>query len=88
MVSCQKGPTGHAYAWPIGPFWQDTLKIWQASRQHCSSVACQGVIKTIIQTLDLTASIIFKYILFDIHKGSMIASIYYFYFQLNFDGNM
>ena len=25
MVSCQKGPTRHAYAWPIGPFWQDTL---------------------------------------------------------------
>ena len=26
-VSCQKGPTRHAYAWPIGPFWQDTLDI-------------------------------------------------------------
>ena len=21
MVSCQKGPTCHAYAWQIGPFW-------------------------------------------------------------------
>ena len=28
MVSCQKGPTCHAYAWQIGPFWQDTLDIW------------------------------------------------------------
>ena len=27
MVSCQKGPTGHAYAWQIGPFWQDTLNL-------------------------------------------------------------
>ena len=27
MVSCQKGPTRHAYAWQIGPFWQDTLQI-------------------------------------------------------------
>ena len=27
MVACQKGPTRHAYAWPIGPFWQDTLEI-------------------------------------------------------------
>ena len=27
-VSCQKGPTRHAYAWLIGPFWQDTLDIW------------------------------------------------------------
>ena len=27
MVSCQKGPTCHAYAWQIGPFWQDTLDI-------------------------------------------------------------
>ena len=25
-VSCQKGPTRHAYAWWIGPFWQDTLE--------------------------------------------------------------
>ena len=23
----QKGPTRHAYAWQIGPFWQDTLDI-------------------------------------------------------------
>ena len=26
-VSCQKGTTHHAYAWQIGPFWQDTLDI-------------------------------------------------------------
>ena len=26
-VSCQKGPTRHAYAWQIGPFWQDALDI-------------------------------------------------------------
>ena len=30
MVSCQKGPTHHAYAWQIGPFWQDTLDIWHS----------------------------------------------------------
>ena len=27
-VSSQKGPTRHAYAWQIGPFWQDTLGMW------------------------------------------------------------
>ena len=27
MVSCQKGPTRHAYAWQIGPFRQDTLDV-------------------------------------------------------------
>ena len=27
MVSCQKGPTRHAYAWQIGPFWQNTLEM-------------------------------------------------------------
>ena len=31
MVSCQKGPSRHAYAWPIGPFWQDTLDIFMMS---------------------------------------------------------
>ena len=34
-VSCQKGPTRHAYAWQIWPFWQDTLDIWLAI-YHCS----------------------------------------------------
>ena len=28
MVSCQKGPTRDAYAWQIGPFWQDTLEMF------------------------------------------------------------
>ena len=28
MVSCQEGPTRHAYAWQIGPFWQDTLDLY------------------------------------------------------------
>ena len=27
MVSCQKGPTRHACAWQIGPFWHDTLNM-------------------------------------------------------------
>ena len=26
-VSCKKGPTHHAYAWQIGPYWQDTLDL-------------------------------------------------------------
>ena len=29
MVSCQKGHTRHAYAWQIGPFWQDALDIYE-----------------------------------------------------------
>ena len=28
MVSCQKGPTHHAYARQIEPFWQDTIDTW------------------------------------------------------------
>ena len=27
LVSCQKGPTRHAYVWQIGPFWQDNLNM-------------------------------------------------------------
>ena len=40
MVSCQKGPTRHAYAWQIGPFWQDTLDFWVASSWQCMSRVC------------------------------------------------
>ena len=32
IVSSQKGPTRHAYAWQIGPFWQDTLDIWISAK--------------------------------------------------------
>ena len=35
MVSCQKGPTRHAYAWLIGPFWQDTLELFW---DDCSAI--------------------------------------------------
>ena len=34
MISGQKGPTRHAYAWQIGPFWQDTLDITDAYVHH------------------------------------------------------
>ena len=30
MVSCQKGRNRHAYAWQVGPFWQDTLDVLSA----------------------------------------------------------
>ena len=41
-VSCQNGPTRHAYAWQIGPFWQDILdirgtKCYQHSTCWCPS---------------------------------------------------
>ena len=32
-VSRQKGPTRHAYAWQIWPFWQDTLDYYQIQMQ-------------------------------------------------------
>ena len=27
MVSCQKDPTRHTYAWQIEPYWQDTIDL-------------------------------------------------------------
>ena len=33
-VFCQKGPTRHAYAWQIGPFWQDTLNMMLVYSSH------------------------------------------------------
>ena len=35
-VSCQKGPTRHAYAWQIGPIWKDTLEVLL----HCHLDSC------------------------------------------------
>ena len=47
-VSCQKGPTRHAYAWQIGPFWQDALDICL----HDSSVPLQFHFPTNISPTD------------------------------------
>ena len=47
MVSCQKGPTCHAYAWQIGPFWQDTLDIWHMNSLHSMISWSNFVIRTV-----------------------------------------
>ena len=52
MVSCQKGPTRRAYAWPIGPFWQDTLDIrWQVIISNNDGIYYRG--KYMYATFDL-----------------------------------
>ena len=43
-VSCQKGPTYHAYAWQIGPFRQDTLVISVAETYQAISIHNTGPI--------------------------------------------
>ena len=40
-VSYQKGPTGHAYTWQIGPFWQDTLNTWVCVKKKDIMPVCQ-----------------------------------------------
>ena len=43
MVSCQKGPTRHACARQIGPFWQDTLELLKQNFELIvSSIVHQG----------------------------------------------
>ena len=37
MVSCQKDPTQHAYAWQIGPFWQDTIDFLSTNFRWCAA---------------------------------------------------
>ena len=46
LVSCQKGPTRYAYAWQIGPFWQDTLVVCivKSHLLHCDVIElCAGL---------------------------------------------
>ena len=44
MVSCQKGPTRHAYAWQIGPFWQDTLDVGVLGYMYTENIAITGTL--------------------------------------------
>ena len=51
MVSCQKGPTRHAYAWQIGPFWQDTLDVLVSPFLWLTEAKMKFVIKISFQEL-------------------------------------
>ena len=42
-MSYQKGPTRHAYAWQIGPFWQDTLEL--LTQIQCATVIFNEVLQ-------------------------------------------
>ena len=44
-VSCQKGPTRHAYAWQIGPFWQDTLEVWGQPARCTLRIAASTIVE-------------------------------------------
>ena len=69
MESYQKGPTRHAYAWQIGPFWQDTLDITKMiekiiKRTNNSSDTVSASIprhisnKDLLKLLDLSSNVI------------------------------
>ena len=45
--SCQKGPTCHACAWQIGPFWQDTLDMYVFHSTHHCTHTFMYVLKTV-----------------------------------------
>ena len=44
MVSCQKGPTRHAYALQIGPFWQDDLDVGVLEYMYTENIAITGTL--------------------------------------------
>ena len=41
----KKGPTRHAYAWQIGPFWQDTLDMTVKQTRHVTGLHSQQRLK-------------------------------------------
>ena len=67
MVSCQKGPTRHAYAWQIGPFWQDILDIQVVMRAEyrlsfCKVkvwfMFCRGLYKALFDASQYTLTLV------------------------------
>ena len=53
MVSCQKGPTRHAYAWQIEPFWQHTLGIVPIHNCQWCTANCKSNIGVCMKLCDL-----------------------------------
>ena len=54
MVSCQKGPTRHAYAWQIGPFWQDTLELQVVIGNFVLNRECSVTFVTLMKSSTLS----------------------------------
>ena len=77
MVSCQKGPTRHAYTWQIGPFRQDTLEVWNylpliqcrsvfiARKQEKCRMTTQAVSLYCVKTYNFFAFVWYKQFLWD-----------------------
>ena len=86
MVSCQKGPTRHAYAWQIGPFWQDTLEmfLYHLAKQ-CSAARHWGC--SVILVRYMFISLWPNYKLTYIYNQSLLAASYRFMLYVCF-GNL
>ena len=55
MLSCQKGPTRHAYAWQIGPFWQDALYLTHVVQSNYHNLARGGFADQVFRFILLKA---------------------------------
>ena len=81
MVSCQKGPTRHAYAWQIGPFWQDTIDICGTEAGSVSkSYNRDSNYKIVIRCLTSTTEDIFTRV-----NGSSCEIVTLYAYLLQFD---
>ena len=58
MVSCQKGPTRHSYAWKIESFGQDTLVIWWARQMLWNNLQVPGVIDFCFSSIPVCTTMI------------------------------
>ena len=74
MVSCQKGPTRHAYAWQIGPFWQDTLD---------ARLSIRDILQCTILLAFKTSLQKYNIFLKKVYKMWLCAQLIYFHFRFD-----
>ena len=75
MVPCQTGPTRHACAWQIGPFWQDTLELWGVITHTCPNVNDSCTDFKVMAWINITTPVRYKNAHFDTDNNALLYPI-------------
>ena len=77
-VPRQKGPTRHAYAWQIGPFWQDTLEM-RDILFVCATYVGQFIKVNLIGAIPASSSVVYSFGHTSTSFWSFLSDLYLWY---------
>ena len=85
IVSCQKGPTRHTYAWQIEPFWQDTLDLPLANESTPKKLEMHGCK---LSTVATNALVLIHQAISSYRADSLLIAVNLFHKKITFTANI